>query len=547
MKKSSVKWIDCANVKLLQVANFSVSFNTQNGIFRAVKAISFEVKKGEIFAIIGESGSGKSVLCQSLTRLMNKAQIEGNAHFYTAEDTIVNLTTCDEVQLRKIRKNHVSYIFQEPMTALNPLMTCGAQILENAKENSTEYLKRILQKVELLDAGRIAKSYPHQLSGGQRQRVMIAMALASQPDLIIADEPTTALDSRTQQEIQKLLKKLTREEGVSVLFITHDLKSLDGFADQIGVLYQGTLIEKGDANSVLQQPKESYTQALIKSRPSYRSKGYTLPEVQDFLNTSNVFKPEKIIDWHSEKQIISIENIEFGHFQKNGLRKQYLKILENINFSIQEGDILGIIGESGSGKSTLANLLLSIWKPIRGHISFNDDDKKHRSDFIQLVFQDPYASLNPKHQIGEAMMEAARATKNISRMEAKAQCLELLTEVGLLASDFNKYPSEFSGGQRQRICIAKALIKKPNVLVLDEAVAALDVSIQAKILNLLHHLKVKYQLTYVLISHDMNVVAYFCNKLMVLQEGQIVEMGETSELVNFPNHPLTEKLLKHCI
>jgi peptide/nickel transport system ATP-binding protein len=530
-------------VTLLKVDNLSVAFSTPQVVFRAVKSVSFELKKGEILAIIGESGSGKSVLCQSLTRLIPNGKITGEATLSINSEDNISLVSCHEELLRTIRQKQISYIFQEPMTALNPLMRCGDQIIENATQKNNEYLSSLLHKVELFETERVAKSYPHQLSGGQRQRVMIAMAIAAQPKLIIADEPTTALDAKTQLEIQQLLKKLVSEDGVSVLFITHDLKSLTNFANQIGVLYQGQLVEIGTANEILTKPSHPYTKALLKSRPSYESKGYTLPEVKDFLTEENSFIPQKIKHKTLDETVISLRNIKFGHFKKKWFSQSYTQVINDVSFEINRGDILGIIGESGSGKSTLANILLHIWQPQKGEINLIKSKDTPISDFIQMVFQDPYSSLNPKHQIGTALIESLRATTAISYKNAKKKAIELIKEVGLSSSDFYKFPSEFSGGQRQRICIAKALIKNPKVLVLDEAVAALDVSIQAKILNLLHDLKSRYQLTYILISHDMNVVTYFCNKLVILEKGKIVEMGDTNELIRNAANELTQKLL----
>ncbi|NNJ54704.1 MAG: ABC transporter ATP-binding protein [Bacteroidia bacterium] len=539
---------------ILNVHNFSVSFKIDKyTTFQAVKKISFSIQAGEVLGLIGESGSGKSVASQSVTRLLNDALVEGNV-FFSHKETQINLTDCSRELLQEIRQREIAYIFQEPMTALNPLIQCGKQILECAEDPSSEFLAELLEKVELFDIARINKSYPHELSGGQRQRVMIAMALAKKPKLLIADEPTTALDVAVQTEILQLLRKLCKETSLSILFITHDLISLKGFADRIAVMYNGELVEVGESNQILNQPLHPYTKALIQSRATYDKKGTRLAEIDNLLEKVDGelhFKEpviENVVDLSPEDNtILEAKDVYKSHFKSSLFKKHETKVLHAINFELKEGDSLGLIGESGSGKSTIAKIVLKIWDQTNGDILLNNNSLNSVKDLskqIQLVFQDPFSSLNPKHKIGHAIVEVLRS---VNTTKPKERAISLLEEVGLLAADYEKYPHEFSGGQRQRICIAKALAKKPKIIVLDEAVSALDVSVQAKILNLLNDLKKQNGLTYLLISHDMNVVSYFCNKAIVLKDGKIVEFGETKQLITKPSSNYTRSLLEHSI
>lgn len=545
-------------MKILQVHNFSVKFKlNKNETFIAVKEITFDIHQGQILGLIGESGSGKSVASQCLTRLIDDANLTGEVLF-SHKDTFVNLLTADEATLREIRKHEIAYIFQEPMTALNPLIPCGKQILECTKVQSPEILSELLEKVELTDTKRVAASYPHELSGGQRQRIMIAMALAKKPKLLIADEPTTALDIAVQTGILNLLKKLSREENMGVLFITHDLLSLKGFADHIAVMYHGNIVEQNTASQLLDNPQHPYAKALIESRATHKKRGRVLAEIDDLLENRDGelhFHQPKSVALSTEKNsnevLLSLHNVEKSHFKSSFFTKEETKVLHDVNFTLNKGDILGLIGESGSGKSTIAKLILKIWDPTAGNLMLYDKDistTKDLSEEIQLVFQDPFSSLNPKHKIGNAINEVVQTIdKKASKSAVKEKVISLLEEVGLTASDFEKYPHEFSGGQRQRICIAKALAKNPKIIVLDEAVSALDVSVQAKVLNLLNDLKREKGLTYLLISHDMNVVSYFCNKIIVLKQGRVIESGETDTLIRNPTSDYTKTLLEHSI
>lgn len=545
-------------MKILDVHNFSVKFKLNNDeTFAAVRGIDFSINQGQILGLIGESGSGKSVASQCITKLIDDALLEGEVLF-SHNDSQVNLLTADEDTLRTIRRREIAYIFQEPMTALNPLIPCGKQILECAESPSAAFLSQLLEKVELTDLERVAASYPHELSGGQRQRIMIAMALAKKPKLLIADEPTTALDIAVQTEILTLLKKLSRDENMGILFITHDLLSLKGFADNIAVMYHGKLVEKNTADEILTHPQHPYAKALIESRATYNKRGNILAEIDDLLETKDgelLFNPPKSIpltpEKNSEEVLLELSGVEKSHFKSSLFKKEETKVLHDIDFTLNQGDILGLIGESGSGKSTIAKLILKIWNPTNGVLKLRNKDLASISDIseeIQLVFQDPFSSLNPKHKIGKAISEVLQTIdKKALKSAVKEKVISLLQEVGLTASDFAKYPHEFSGGQRQRICIAKTLAKNPKIIVLDEAVSALDVSVQAKVLNLLNDLKREKGLTYLLISHDMNVVSYFCNKIIVLKQGRVIESGETDILIRNPKSDYTKTLLEHSI
>jgi len=542
---------------LLEVNNLVVKFIQKDKQFTAVKKLNFSIKQGEILGLIGESGSGKSVTSQSITKLIRNASYEGSISYFYNENNSVDLLNTTTRQLEDIRKNEISYIFQEPMTALNPLLTIGYQILESSPTKDDETLEKLLKKVELNNAKHIKKCYPHELSGGQRQRIMIAMALAKQPKLLIADEPTTALDIAIQHEILTLLKKLSTQEKIGILFITHDLISLKNFATNIAVMYKGTIVEQNKGAEILNFPNHPYTKALLESRASYLKKGTVLHEISDLLHEQN---DEFVYTSPSLKKLdvgkpnsdnhLTINNVGRYHTKRKLFSQVKTQVLDEITIHINQGDIVGLIGESGSGKSTLAKIIIRLWKETNGTILLknkNIDDIPDLSKEIQFVFQDPFSSLNPKHTIGKAISEVYMVSGKCNKFEAKEKTINLLEIVGLTANDFRKYPHEFSGGQRQRICIAKALAKEPKFMVLDEAVSALDVSVQAKILNLLNRLKIQKDLTYLLISHDMNVVSYFCTKIVVLKNGKIIEAGDAETLIKNPKSSYTKRLLGSSI
>ena len=543
-------------MKVLQLKKFSVNFKLDQGQFTAVDEIDLDLHQGEILGLIGESGSGKSVASQSICRLIPEAIVSGQS-LYGTEESQIDIGSFNPSQLRELRKNEIAYIFQEPMTALNPLMTCGKQIAESLKlkDQLEEQLKTLLEKVELEDSNRILKSYPHELSGGQRQRIMIAMALAKSPKILIADEPTTALDIAVQNEVLQLLKKLASEKNLAILFITHDLLSLRNFADRITVMYKGKIVETNSGSALLKSAQHPYTKALIESRANYSKKGRTLAEINDLLKEKDGRLTYKSVETASlnvknseeTKELVSIRGLYKWHSKKSLFKSYKTEVLKDVNIELMEGDSFGLIGESGSGKSTLAKILLKIWNHNRGEVWIKGqkiESIKNLDKEIQLVFQDPYSSLNPKHRVGQAIREVYQ---NTGQAVSKQDILDLLLKVGLDPSAYNKYPHEFSGGQRQRICIAKALAKNAKLLVLDEAVSALDVSVQAKILNLLNRLKQEEGLSYLLISHDMNVISYFCNRIAVLRHGEIQDYGLTEDLIHSPTSNYTRSLLEESI
>lgn len=534
---------------LLDVQNLCVSFKTPEQTKQVVKGVSFTLNPSEIIGIIGESGSGKSVTCQSISRLIPAAQSSGTATYVPLQ---TDLLSCSKHSLENILRTEIAYIFQEPLTALNPLLRCGDQIIEGSTYTKND-LKELLHQVELFDDSRISNSFPHQLSGGQRQRVMIAMALAKKPKILIADEPTTALDVAVQSEILDLIKKLAQEKELGVLFITHDIRSLENFATKTLVMYKGQIVEQGSTGAIINRPKHAYTKALLQSRAGYLKKGFRLSELDELITSTEqglaYKKPQKVAlnEVPTGEEILALNSISKSHFKKSLFKTQETKVLKGLSLTVNKGDSLGIIGESGSGKSTIAKLVLRLWDPTDGTITLEGislNQLKDSADKVQMVFQDPYSSLNPKHKVGKAIA-AVRKLKGDTKARESAE--QLLIDVGLSKRDFDKYPHEFSGGQRQRIGIAKALAREPEILVLDEAVSALDVSVQAKILNLLNDLKEKKSLTYLFISHDMNVVSYFCNRVVVLKEGEIIEQGAIAEVVENPASSYTKSLLTHSI
>jgi peptide/nickel transport system ATP-binding protein len=532
---------------LLRIENLNVYFPLgSDEKQQVVHSLNFEINQSQVLGIIGESGSGKSVATQVISGLIPSAEVSGKAWFNN-ESSETDLLSLDASARRQVLRSDIAYIFQEPMTALNPLIRCGKQIEESLRSRSKEKVYELLLRVELTDVERIYQSFPHELSGGQRQRIMIAMALAKEPKLLIADEPTTALDIAVQSGILQLLKAISIREKLGIIFITHDILSLRGFADHILVLYQGKVQEYGPCEEIMERPQSSYTKALLESRATYAKKGKYLLEVDEIINQTTT--PEKLPAYKRQEgsPIVEIRGLSKSYSEGFLLNKKISKVINDINIEINRGDIFGLIGESGSGKSTIARILLRLLKADQGKILIAGTEfEKIKSlpSKIQLVFQDPYSSLNPKQRIGPGLREVLRLRNETDSKEA---AIELLITVGLNAADYQKFPHEFSGGQRQRICIARALARRPEILVLDESVSALDVSIQAKILNLLNELKAQYDLTYILISHDMNVISYFCNRIAVLKDGTIIEAGNTDELITQSRNTYTRTLLDHSI
>jgi peptide/nickel transport system ATP-binding protein len=529
---------------LLSVRNLCVSISK----IPILKNISFDLKENEILGFVGESGSGKSITAFSIINLLRSKNITKTGTINYNGSFIESLGAND---LEKIRGNEISIIFQEPMSSLNPSMKCGEQILEIILNHNLISLKKgknkvleLIKKVQLSDSEIVYEKYPHQLSGGQQQRVMIAMAIACEPKVLIADEPTTSLDGIVKKEIINLLKSIQKETKMSIIFISHDLQLVSKIAEKIIVLNKGEIVEFGSSYQIFNNPKKLYTKLLLNARPPKNVRPIRLPTNEKNINTSLISKKERIEahdNLYQHDPILKIENLEFSYEDK--------KVLNNISFNLFKGETLGLIGESGSGKSTIARSILNLNRFDKGQIIYNKKCIKTypNTEFrrkIQLVFQDPYSSLNPEISIGYSIMEPMLAHKLYkTKKESKEKVISLLKQVNLIESDFNKFPYQFSGGQRQRIVIARALALNPEILICDESVSALDVTIQAQILNLLNHLKEKHSITILFISHDLSVVKYMSDRVIILNHGRVEEVNETDQLFLEPNEDYTKKLL----
>lgn len=526
---------------LLDVKNLSIHFHTRDGIVSAVEDVSFAVDKGQVLGIVGESGSGKSVTCYGLMGLLASppAKIsKGCAHFQGK-----NLLALAPAELRKIRGQKISMIFQDPMTALNPYMSIGKQIIESiqlhskiAKNEAKEIAIASLIETGIHDARERINAYPHEFSGGMRQRVMIAMALATKPELLIADEPTTALDVTVQAQILALLKNLQKKFGLAIIFISHDLAVIKAIADHVLVMEKGKVVEQGSATTLLSHARHPYTQALIAAIPS--SKKLAADASDNHLPA--LLRVEQLNKYFSQKS---------GTFFKR--KHSVKKVLNNINLTIKKGEIFGLVGESGCGKSTLGRCIIKILDADSGNIVFDgiqinklkpDELFRTRRRF-QIVFQDPYASLNPRMSVYDTLAEPLLTHKLASKQDLTVKVNQLMDDVGLSRQSLRKYPHEFSGGQRQRIAIARALALQPELIVADEPVSALDVTIQAQILNLLLSITRERKLSMLFISHDLAVVRYLCDRTAVMQYGELVETAATEDLFNKPQHDYTKKLL----
>jgi peptide/nickel transport system ATP-binding protein len=554
---------------LLSIQGLSINFFTNGVRTEAVKNLSLTVNRGELVALVGESGSGKSVTSLSLLQLLPQPPAEyagGSVLFSEDGAQAIDLLHLNKKELQQIRGNKISMIFQEPMTSLNPLMKCGEQVMEvlrlHKKLSHSEAQQQTLdwfRKVQLPTPEQLFHRYPHQLSGGQKQRVMIAMAMCCHPDLLICDEPTTALDVTVQKTILELIKALQREQNMGVIFITHDLGVVKEIADRVYILYKGELQEAGSKNTIFQKPNHPYTQALIACRPALHPKGERLPVVQDFLQTGNKPQqtPTKQIEGPTEQEtLIQVDHLKIQYpVRTNWLGKTtaWFDAVNDVSFSIYQGETLGLVGESGCGKTTLGRALLGLAPVSGGKILYSGRELSHllKTDTatlrkeVQLVFQDPYSSLNPRITIGDALTEPMRIHHpQLTKKDRKQKAAALLDRVSLPAQMLNRYPHEFSGGQRQRIVIAKALALEPQFLVCDESVSALDVSVQAQVLNLLNELKQDLGLTLLFISHDLSVVRYMSDRMLVMQKGKIVEEGVAEDIYHHPQHPYTRQLIE---
>ena len=547
---------------LLSIENLSVTFGAGTTATEAVKNISLSLQQGELLAVVGESGSGKSVTALSILGLLPGARYPSGQILFTDGEKVIDLL--QQPDLRKIRGNRIAMIFQEPMTSLNPVMRCGRQIMEallaHKSITATEARKQTiswLEKVKLPQPEKIFDRYPHQLSGGQKQRVMIAMALCCQPVLLICDEPTTALDVTVQKSILDLIRELQQQLHMAVLFITHDLGVVAAIADRVAIMYQGQIVEQNSAAQIFRNAQHPYTRALIDCRPALHPKGEKLPVVADFLREGKVeptvSRAVSVPATNDGGTLVSVADLTVRYpAQTNFFGKPvaYFHAVQGVSFEIRKGATVGLVGESGCGKTTLGRTLLGLITPSSGSIVFNGVPLQRFSrgqlaafrKNVQLVFQDPYSSLNPRLTIGDALSEPMRI-HGIPAHQRRKKVKELLERVSLSPSSTGRYPHQFSGGQRQRIVIARALALEPSFLVCDESVSALDVSVQAQVLNLLNELKRELQLTLLFISHDLSVVRYMSDRIMVMQAGRIVESGPSEEVYQKPQSDDTKALL----
>jgi peptide/nickel transport system ATP-binding protein len=570
--------------KVLRVSGLTVQFEQEQPAkpFIAADQVSFEVEQGEILGIVGESGSGKTVTALSILRLLQHvpgASQTGEITYFTQGNEPVRIDELSNKELLNYRGKHIAMIFQEPGAALNPVMTCGNQIIEmillhseiSIAEAKNKTLS-LLKDVRLDEPERIFESYPHQMSGGQKQRVMIAMAMACKPSILIADEPTTALDVSTQKGILDLMKALRDEHNTAIIFISHDLNLLSGFAEKALVMKDGKVVEYGAVKEVFNQPSHPYTRGLLSCRPPLKSRLFRLPVLSDFLSAggtgsgfdpnhpSNQILPDERQAHHKEiyaqMPLIQVQNLRVGYENKSGAfssRKQNIHAVDQVSFDIFPGETLGLVGESGSGKTSLGRTLIRLIDPESGTIFFNGNDITNSSQnqlrnlrmSMQIVFQDPYQSLNPLLTAGNAVMEPMLVHRTaFSFEERKRKALEMFDKVHLPRRFFDRLPSTLSGGQRQRLCIARALILNPTFLICDEAVSALDVSVQAQIINLISELKRDMGFTCLFISHDISVVRYLSDRILVMRHGKIIDQGEADALCESPKSAYTKELLQ---
>jgi len=549
---------------LLEVRDLRVQFRIDKAnTFDAVKGISFDIPRNMTVALVGESGSGKSV---SALAVMGLLPVE-NARVDPASGIVFdgrNLLALSAAERRKLCGKDMSMIFQEPMSSLNPVFTVGFQITEvlrlhmgmSAKQARTRVIE-LLEEVGLPDPASRIDYYPSQLSGGQQQRVMIAMAIACEPKLLIADEPTTALDVTIQKQIIDLIISLQQRRQMSVLFITHDLALVAEIADRVIVMRHGEIQEQGDAQQIFAHPSHPYTQALLHCRPSLDTRPQRLPVIDDMMQgdkKTDIVLPQRTRGYAvGEQPLLVVNKLSKSFFSRVGLfGKKEFKAVQNVSFTLPRGKTLGIVGESGSGKTTVGLTLLRLHTATGGQALFDGKDilAMSRQEFlaykrrIQIVFQNPYASLNPRFTVGQILMEPMQIHQiGANDQERTALAFQWLHKVGLPEASFHRYPHEFSGGQRQRIAIARCLTLQPEVLVCDESVSALDVSVQAQVLNLLQDLQDEFGISYIFISHDLSVVKYMADQVMVMHQGEVVEMADSDELYRHPSHPYTQALL----
>ncbi|UZR94679.1 ABC transporter ATP-binding protein [Chondrinema litorale] len=575
---------------ILSVRNLTVEFAAEDGVVHAVNNVSFDLYKGETLGIVGESGSGKSVTSMSLLSLIQDPGkiTHGEIIFHSKEYGKIDLLQISKKQMRSLRGDEIAMIFQEPMSSLNPVYTCGNQVMETlllhdklSRKEAKNRTIEIFRKVKIPKPELTFNKYPHELSGGQLQRVMIAMALTCKPSILIADEPTTALDVTVQSRILEIMQELRYDQNTSTIFITHDLGVVAEVADRVIVMYKGNVIESGSVWDIYSKPSHPYTKGLIACRPRLELKLKVLPTVTDFMITDtegfissisnakfNSVGEALLNNYQSEeehraitlkkleqKPILEIKNLSTEYISKNGIfgrKTRVTKAVDNVSFEVYPGETLGLVGGSGCGKTTLGKSIIRLIEPSTGEIIFNNQKLRDLSSRqlrairkdIQIIFQDPYASLNPRISIGEAIVEPMRVHKLYDNdKERKEKAIELLELVNLSATYFHRYPHEFSGGQRQRICIARALALNPKFIICDESVSALDVSVQAQVLNLLNRLKEKFNLTFIFISHDLAVVKFIADRILVMNKGKIEEINYSEDIYNKPQSEYTKELI----
>ena len=569
------------NNNVLSVNELQTVFINDGKEFEAVKKVSFDIPKGSTIGIVGESGSGKSVTSLSIMRLIPSPPgfiKNGSVDYVSKSGESKDILSISESEMCTLRGNAISMIFQEPMSSLNPTQRCGKQVAEAmlihnkvSKAEAKAQVIALFEKVQLPDPERIYRSYPHEMSGGQIQRVMIAMAVSNHPEVLIADEPTTALDVTVQKEIIKLLSEIKTEYNTSTIFISHDLGVIKEIADHVIVMYKGEIVEQGSAKELFHNPQHAYTKGLIACRPPMDKRMHRLPTILDFMDrvddeqaqnefVTSLIEPiadykSRIIGLENEPVILRVENLSTYYTAKTnffGRPTAYTKAVDDISFTMKKGETLGLVGESGSGKSTLGKTILRLIPPTAGKVFFEEQDvfgldkesmRKLRRDY-QIIFQDPFSSLNPRMRIGAAIQEPMKVHGlHTNDKVRKEKVIDLLEKVGLEPDFYDRYPHQFSGGQRQRICIARTLSMNPKFIICDESVSALDVSVQAQILNLLKDLKDEFDLSYIFISHDLSVVKFISDRVMVMQAGKIVEMNDTESILNNPQQQYTKDLL----